>query len=163
MIKIIAAMGFDRSMGVRGEAKLPWVSEVAKGDLARFKKLTTDSVIIMGRRTWESIGGKPLEGRVNIVISKKAFNGSTQADSIKDALSKAGTENVFLIGGEQIFKQGQRFATEIDLTLVPFKGYEHFDKDNLIYFPAINTKIFKKRSSFTHPNNPELRILKYRR
>lgn len=163
MIKIIAAMGLDRSMGLRHEAGLPWTQEHSTPeDLKRFYEMTRGGTVIMGRRTWESLPAGPLADRVNVVVSRKAFKRSFQAESVKEAIDMAPTENIFLIGGEKIFKQGQRFATIIDVTLIPFKGYEHHDTSELIYFPEIDKK-FKRRCSFTHPYTDKLRILQYRR
>lgn len=173
MIKIIAAIGLDRCIGIKGKnPQLPWSQKDAKGDLSRFNQETSGGIVIMGRRTWDSIGRKPLKNRTNYVIANRRVNAASQEcapygifTNLKQAIgcAKRNTKNIFLIGGERIFRDGQKFADEIDLTLIPYKGYENYHIDDLVYFPHINTKIFKKRVSLTHPNSEKLRILKYRK
>lgn len=167
MIKIIAAIGLDRSMGLRGKkSKLPWKKGEFKGDLERFRNETNEQVVIMGRRTWDSLGRKVLPNRVSCVVSKSlsktnipGFFGDLES-AIDWAQKNHSDRDIYIIGGENLFRDGQRFAQEIDLTILPYKGYEHYDVSSLIYFPSVS-KNFKKYRSFTHPNNPELRILKY--
>jgi len=94
-------------------------------DLKRFKSLTTGHPIIMGRRTFESIG-RALPERTNIVISRNSdlkISGCLVVDSLKSALSKARkieAEEIFLIGGAQIYKEAlpladRLYVTEVDL------------------------------------------------
>ncbi|HUI09608.1 MAG TPA: dihydrofolate reductase [Bacteroidota bacterium] len=127
-LAIIAAVGRNRAIGARG--KLPWhLSE----DLKRFKRLTTGSAVLMGRKTWESIG-RPLPGRRNVVLSSSPVPGVETYASADDALrALAALERVFVIGGGSVYAQLLERADEIFLTLVDreveadtyFPPYEH--------------------------------------
>lgn len=118
MIAIIAAVS---SNGVYGTSQgLPWSF---KTDMAFFKEKTAGSTVIMGRATWESLGKyRPLPNRQNIVVTSKEIDllgGAMSADSVKAAIELADKENVFLIGGKNIWLEGIReladtlFITEI--------------------------------------------------
>ena len=117
-ISIIAAMDGKRGIGKNGE--LPWH---ISADLKRFKDLTTDHTVIMGRKTFESIG-HPLPNRKNIIVTHNlSYNsmGSQVATSLHDAIEMAkmaGETEVFIIGGGEIFSQAVMFADELYLTIV---------------------------------------------
>lgn len=127
-LAIIAAIGKNRVIGSGG--KLPWhVSE----DLKRFKRLTTGHTVLMGRKTFESIG-KPLVNRRNVVISSKPIPNVETYPSIEAALKAlANEEAVFVVGGGKIYSQLLAKADELYLTLVEttvegdtfFPPYEH--------------------------------------
>jgi len=112
-LAIIAAVARNRAMGIRGS--LPWhISE----DLRRFKQLTTGHAVLMGRKTYESIG-KPLVNRRNVVISSRTVPGIESYPSVPAALEALhDQEKVFVIGGGQIYAQLLEKADEIFLTLV---------------------------------------------
>lgn len=136
MINIIAALDEKRGIGKNG--KLPWY---LPEDLKRFKEITTGHTVIMGRKTFESIG-KPLPKRINIVITN---NPNFQAEdivvcnSLDEALEKA-KGNTFIIGGGEIFKQTILRADKLFLTLVKgdfecdtfFPDYSFFTKETFI-------------------------------
>jgi len=127
-LAVIAAVGRHRAIGSGG--KLPWhISE----DLKRFKRLTTGSAVLMGRKTWESIG-RPLPGRRNVVLSSSPVTGVETYASIEEALhALASSERVFVIGGGNVYAQLLERADELYLTLVDreveadtfFPPYEH--------------------------------------
>jgi dihydrofolate reductase len=105
--------------GVIGrENGLPWR---LPEDLKRFKALTMGKPIIMGRKTFDSIG-KPLPGRVNIVISRQAnlaLPGCLVTDSLHTAVLAAGNvDEVMVIGGSEIYQQAMALANRIELTEV---------------------------------------------
>lgn len=117
MISIIAAIGKNRELGK--DNKLLW--HIAK-DFQRFKKLTLNSVVIMGRKTFESIG-KPLPNRINIIITRNRSwtpLGCTVCHSLEEGLVEAKKFNkeIFIIGGGEIYKQGLKYADKLYLTLV---------------------------------------------
>jgi len=116
MISIIAAVSKNGVIGV--DNKLPWD---LPEDLKRFKELTTGNVVIMGRKTYESIG-KPLPNRINIVITRnKDFfvSGVLTANSLDSALLKAGgNKDIFIIGGGEIYEQSMGFADKLYITEV---------------------------------------------
>jgi len=110
-IVLIAAVGENGEMGRNNE--LLWH---LPGDLPRFKEITMGSPIIMGRKTFDSIG-RALPGRLNVVLTGnkdwQADNGSV-AGSIDDALNLAketGSERIFVIGGGQIYKLFLAYAS----------------------------------------------------
>jgi dihydrofolate reductase len=121
---IIVAMSPERIIGVAG--KIPWKYQ---GDFKRFKRVTMGGALIMGRRTWESIG-RPLPGRKNIVVSASGAmytpDGFTQinpgvmvAKSLAQAIELAGGDPVWFIGGTRIYEEALKVAEFIDMTYVP--------------------------------------------
>ncbi len=125
---IIAALNKKRVIGNNG--KLPWhISE----DLKRFKRLTIGHAVLMGRKTFESMG-KPLPDRRNVVLSSKKIPGVETYSTIAAALAALkNQEKVFIIGGGKIFDEFLDMADELHLTLVDievdgdtfFPSYEH--------------------------------------
>lgn len=118
-IDIIAAIGEDNSLGRGGD--LCWkISE----DLKYFKELTLGGVVIMGRKTWESLPIKPLPGRRNIIITRNK-NYQTQGGEIFGSLEEAfktlekeGLEKVYVIGGGEIYRQSIGRASTLHLTKI---------------------------------------------
>ena len=110
---IIAAIARNRVIGSKG--KLPWhIPE----DLARFKQLTTGHVVIMGRKTFDSIKN-PLPNRTNIVITSNVINGVKSYPSLAFALQAFKNEKeVFVIGGGRVYADALKSADELRLTLV---------------------------------------------
>jgi len=125
-VALIVAM--DRNRVIGHEGKLPWH---LPADLKRFKALTMGHHIIMGRKTWESIG-RPLPGRTSIVISRNSSYsapGAVVVDSLAAALAAAGDDATpFVIGGAEIFRTAIPYADHIYLTLVggEYPGSVHF-------------------------------------
>ena len=135
MISIIAVIGKNRELGK--DNKLLWH---IPGDLPRFKQLTTGHPIIMGRKTFQSIG-RPLPGRTNIVItSTLTHEGILTAQSLEEAIEKAkkspGSEEIFIIGGGSTYTQGIERTDRLYLTIVDataeadtfFPDYSQFTK-----------------------------------
>lgn len=112
-LAIIAAIGKNRIIGKDG--KIPWhISE----DLKRFKRLTTGHVVLMGRKTWESLG-KPLSNRRNIVLSSQPVHGAESYRTIEEALTVLkDEERVFAIGGARLYEELLPKADELYLTFV---------------------------------------------
>ena len=97
---------------------LPWS---LPDDLARFKRVTLGSTVVMGRRTWDSLPRKPLPGRPNVVVTRSpAFHaaGAATAASLPDALSRSVTDRVVCIGGTELFGHAHPFAAVLEMTLV---------------------------------------------
>ncbi len=115
-ISMIAAM--DRNRLIGRDNDLPWR---LPADLAFFKRTTLGKPIVMGRKTWESIG-RPLPGRQNIVVTRNAdysAEGCEVADSIDTAIALAGdAEEIMLIGGAGLYRQGLPLANCLYLTLI---------------------------------------------
>ena len=132
IISIIAAMDENRAIGIKNT--LPWR---LSDDLKRFKKLTLGHHIIMGRKTYESIGG-PLPGRENIIITR---NPDFQASGCRiihspsgaiELARKQGDDEVFVIGGAEIFTKFIDIADRIYLTIV------HSSSVADTFFPEFN-------------------------
>jgi dihydrofolate reductase len=145
MIGIIAAVTQNGVIGIDG--KLPFNYPE---DMKHFRKTTADSVVIMGRKTFESIG-KPLPKRRNIVVSKIArglgilnTNGIEVAQDVHDALHTCinGPKDIWFIGGASIYEEAMKYADRIILTITP--DYE--TSKNAIRFPWINPDMFKLMS-----------------
>jgi dihydrofolate reductase len=116
MISLIVAVADNKVIGKKG-SMLPWR---LSGDLARFKEITLGHPIIMGRTTYESIG-RPLPGRQNIVITRNidfTAEGCDIAHSLENAIAMAKGEEIFIIGGANIFEQAMPLVEKIYLTRV---------------------------------------------
>jgi dihydrofolate reductase len=128
MIKMIAAVSINGVIGINNE--LPWQGRYAD-DMKLFRTMTKDSIVVMGRKTYQSIGGKPLPKRENRVVASKPFEekavahlsptSKTNYTSLEAALAAPNPDNrdIWLIGGESIYTEGLKYAQEIYLTLIP--------------------------------------------
>ncbi len=130
-IIIIAAISENNVIGKDG--KIPWH---IKEDLQRFKRLTLNHPVIMGRKTYESLPIKPLKDRINIVLTRdKSFNPPDVIvkNSLQDAIEYCKDyDKVFIIGGQSLFEEGLKFADTLELTRVD----GNYDGD--AFFPEIN-------------------------
>ncbi len=119
-------------------------------DLKRFKQLTKGHHVIMGRKTFESLG-RPLPNRVNIVVSRNAnykAEGAIVVDSLKEALYKAeGDAQPFIIGGGAIYKQALGLAQTMELT----KVHHAFEGDT--YFPEFDENTWELVFKEHHPKD----------
>ncbi|CAM3789293.1 type 3 dihydrofolate reductase [Rahnella victoriana] len=125
IISLIAALATDRVIGM--ENAMPWH---LPGDLAWFKRNTLNKPVIMGRKTFESIG-RPLPGRLNIVISSNPgeHDGVTWVTSVDAALAAAGdVEEVMVMGGGRVYEQLLPKANRLYLTHIDaeVEGDTHF-------------------------------------
>ncbi|MFZ1302180.1 MAG: dihydrofolate reductase [Candidatus Microsaccharimonas sp.] len=118
MIDIIVAYGHNGAIGENNE--LLWKPGEMKADMRRFRELTKDQTVIMGRLTLDSIG-RALPGRRNIAISRQdtlEIPGVELAHSLEEAYSMAGSDRKFVIGGGQIYTQALASADRIHATEV---------------------------------------------
>ena len=145
-IVIIAAVARNRVIGK--DNRLLWnIPE----DMAHFKALTAGHTVIMGRKTWESLPPRfrPLPGRRNIVISRQAdyaAPGAEVADSLENALKLASTvASVFVIGGEQIYRQAMAIADRLEITEVDL------EPDGDAWFPEIAAVDWRETAKTTPP------------
>ncbi len=138
MNTIIAAVAKNNALGK--DNKLIWH---LPADLIRFKKITSGHHIIMGRKTFESLG-KPLPNRTTIIITRNKnykAEGSIVVNSLDEALQIAKIdENPFILGGAEIYKQAIKIADVLDLTIV----HQDFEAD--VFFPEIDKNIWKETS-----------------
>lgn len=143
-ISVIVAVAENNVIGANNQ--LIWrISD----DLKRFKALTIGHSIIMGRKTFESIG-RPLPKRHNIVVSRNKglqIEGCTVVSSLKDALALCAQESVvFVIGGGELYRQALPMASKLYLTRV----HKAFEGDT--FFPEINMDEWKE--VFTEKGKP---------
>ncbi|MCZ2158297.1 dihydrofolate reductase [Bartonella sp. 220] len=156
-ICLIAAVAENGVIGREGA--MPWHLST---DLQRFKALTFGKPIIMGRKTWDSLG-KPLPGRVNIVITRNhnfIAEGAITTHSLSEACSVAkreasqnGADAFFIIGGGEIFQQGLHIADKIFLTevLTSIEGdsfFPVFDKEK---WTIVQTQYISEGDKDNHP------------
>ena len=125
-IALVAAVAKNRVIGRQG--KIPWH---IKDDLLHFKNLTTASTVIMGRKTYESIG-KPLPNRTNIVMTRRPgrLKDIREVYSKNQALAVAleFSKNIYIIGGENIYREFLPLAKKMFLTEIALEvsGDTHF-------------------------------------
>jgi dihydrofolate reductase len=130
MVSIIVAVAESNIIG-KDNSLLWHISE----DLKRFKKLTENHTVIMGRKTYFSLPFRPLANRRNIIISRSTahIDGTETVDSLPAAFELCKDENeVFIIGGASIYSQSMSYADRIYFT----KVYKAFDGDT--FFPEID-------------------------
>ena len=162
IISLVAAVDSKNGIGLNG--KMPWGH--IKEDMEFFRGLTIGSTVIMGRVTFESLGNKPLPNRRNIVISSTAnvayyfkYDNLFYESSLENALLRLLSENqIFIIGGESIYKKAIDYADRIFLT--------HIDKDYHCdrFFPNVDENIFRKEElkNFEY-NSIDVKICQYTR
>ena len=147
-MKIHLIWAQDINGGIGKEGKLPWhISE----DLQNFKKLTLNSIIIMGRKTWESLPIRPLSKRRNIVLSRNEVPEIEYYTSIKKCIEKLNDDNIdklFVIGGSTVYQNFIHRADELHITKVD-EMIEGIDT----YFPVPMLKI---KNEFEKINEIEL-------
>lgn len=104
------------------------------GDLKRFKAITTGHSIIMGRKTYLSFPKRPLPDRKNIILTHgdTEYEGAYTAKNIEDALALCESDEIFIIGGESIYRQFLPYTTKIYLTRV----HREYEADT--FFPELN-------------------------
>lgn len=144
MITIIAAINKNRGLGFENKL-LYWLPN----DLKRFKALTTGHTIIMGRKTFESLPKGALPNRRNIVLSKNHtfFPGAECFHSLEEALAHCtNEENTYIIGGAGLYTEAFPIADRLCLTEI-----EDDRKEADVFFPEIDTKIWKVVNRETHP------------
>ena len=131
--------------------KIPWH---LPEDFKWFKQLTTGNVVVMGRKTFESIG-RPLPNRETIILSRSRFEhpGTRTVGSLRDVPLAEETREVFICGGAEIYAQALPFCSDLYLTVVK----RTFEGD--AFFPAFEDR-FELVEELRH--TPEFRILHYR-
>ena len=149
LINVVILAAIDKNFGIGKDNKLSWK---LRTDLKNFKELTTNNVIIMGRKTFESIGSKPLPKRANFIITSQLDYAANKGlkdkentyvvHNLDDALTQAASlahgahlETIWIIGGEQVFKEAMLYTDRIELT--------HVDtdiKDGDAFYPELSSE-----------------------
>ena len=137
-ISLIAAFAEEGVIGKDG--KIPWT---LKEDLKHFRNKTEGCSVVMGRKTYESIG-RPLPNRLNIVMTRnpKRQEGIKEVSNTKDALKVASSysDEIFIIGGEKIYEEFLPLATKMYLTKIDIKV------NGDTFFPSWNKNEWKELS-----------------
>lgn len=149
----IVAVSADGVIGVDGG--LPWHYPE---DLKRFKRLTLGGTVIMGRKTWESLGRKPLPGRRNVVISRQDVEHVESFTSIAEAINSC-REPLWIIGGAQIYLAALEYCDSLDITYVP----EVVGRDDAVRFPELDPTTWHEAEQSTNPVDPRLRHVRMER
>ena len=113
--RLTLVVAIDKQRGIGVNNTLPWH---LPEDLAHFKRVTTGHPIIMGRKTFDSIG-RPLPNRRNIVVTRNAdwrHDGVDAVTSLADAIALVGGEQACIIGGAQIFNESMGIASQLVIT-----------------------------------------------
>lgn len=150
---MILAMGKNRVIGK--DNKMPWH---LPAELAYFRKVTMGHVVLMGRNTYESIG-KPLKGRTNVIMTRnRTYRPSCLASGqcvvvhgLQEALEYSRDQEVFVIGGAEIYRQALPYANKLYITLIDHE----FEGDT--FFPEVDEhewKLMTKEPGVTDENNP---------
>lgn len=142
---LVAAMARGRVIGRDGD--MPWH---LPADLAHFKALTLGHPVLMGRRTFESIG-RPLPGRLNIVISRgrpPLPEGVKLAARLEEAVTlAAAAEQLMVIGGGQIYAEALPLAQRLELTLIDA------EVDGDTFFPEFDPEDWRVRTTRARPTD----------
>jgi len=149
-LKAIAAMSLNRVIGNGNQ--IPWH---LPEDFKWFKATTTGHVVVMGRKSFESIG-RPLPNRETIVLSRSAFShpGVKTISNLDQLPAPAGDKQIFICGGAQIYEQALPLCSELFLTLVK----REVEGDT--FFPKFEDQ-FELAEEIR--DTPEFKILRYRR
>lgn len=165
MIGLIVAVNPHGVIGVGGS--IPWHYTL---DLKRFREVTLNSAIIMGRKTWESIGSKPLKDRHNFVVSTtlrpvdSMCVAKTLVAAVEGALHEpTTTKNVWLIGGKSIYEEALKMGVVqmMDVTHVPDTQFGQAN-DTTYFRPEAFAHRFVRDYSVVHPD-PRLSVIRYHR
>jgi len=154
IISIIAAMDEERGIGI--DNKMPWHLPI---DLKRFKKITMGHHLVMGRKTFESIG-KPLPGREMIILSRNPdFNpeGCFRCGSFSEAIDRAriaGEKELFIVGGGEVYRESIPIVERMYLTFVHTsqQADTHFPDFDEIDWSLICEGGFKADQENPHPH-----------
>ncbi|MDL2282275.1 dihydrofolate reductase [Parabacteroides sp. OttesenSCG-928-G06] len=143
-LSLVAAIADNYAIGKDGDLlwRLP-------NDMKYFRELTTGHTVVMGRKTFESLPKGALPNRVNVVLSSRddlQFEGCTMAKTIEDAVRGAVDEELFVIGGGQIYAKTLPMADKLYLTWV-----HHTFDDADTFFPSIDFSVWEEVFRESHP------------
>lgn len=149
MIKLIACIDKYNSIGINNDLIYKY-----KNDLTIFKQKTLNNIIVMGRKTFESIGNNPLCNRENIIISKTLkqpdSNNYKVYSNINNVLSIKSNKEIFIIGGKEIFEFFMPYYDELHLTIIKDSYTKIYDLNSSIKL-NLNLSNFEIISCQTYP------------
>lgn len=151
---MIAAVSPEGVIGRDG--KIPWHYPA---DLKRFKRVTTGAAVVMGRLTWESMNGRPLPGRRNLVLTSGPP--VVGAETFRDVPSVLAAEPgpLWFIGGSRVYAEAMPFCDLIDLTYVP----DSVPVEGAATFPPIDPAVWDGGALLVHEDDPRLGRREWRR
>lgn len=157
-VTLVAAMGLNRAIGLQG--RMPWH---LPAELQHFKRTTMDKSIVMGRKTWQSIG-RPLPGRQNIVVSRNpdfVASGADVVASLEAAIEISNSAEVMVIGGGQLYALALEQASRMVLTMIEITP----EADT--WFPEWQAEQWRQTAEQSYPaddsNGLAYRIVEYTR
>lgn len=133
----------ELNYGIGNENKLPWPKN--KKDMEWFRNNTKDGVVLMGRKTWESIGSKKLPNRINIVVTSRDLEGpdytisGDMADIISNVKERYPGHDIWVMGGSEIYFQAIPLADKLYLTTINghYECDSYVESDIIVKFPII--------------------------
>jgi dihydrofolate reductase len=140
-VTMVAAVGGNGVIGRDGD--LPWAPT---GDLVYFKRATMGHTLVMGRRTYDSIG-RPLPGRTTVVVTRQAgwhVDGVTTAGSVDGALRTVPGAEVFVVGGGEVYRQAMPRADRLLITEV------NASPEGDTFFPDIDPAVWRETHREAH-------------
>ena len=151
MLSIIVAVAKNGTIGDKNA--LLWH---IKEDMRFFRTTTSGHAVIMGRKTFESLGSKPLPKRTNIVITRSdaSFEGALTAHSLEEAVRLAGDdEEIFVIGGAQIYAEALKVADRLYLTRVErdYEGDTLFPEIDYTQWRLISEQRYERGEEYEWP------------
>ena len=151
MVSIIVAIAQNGTIGDKNS--LLWH---IKEDMRFFRTTTSGHAVIMGRKTFESLGSKPLPKRKNIVITRadRSFEGAFTAHSLEEAIAMAeGDEEIFIIGGAQIYAEALSVADRMYITRVErdYEGDTSFPKIDYSKWRLVSEERHERGEEFDAP------------
>jgi dihydrofolate reductase len=155
-MKLALIAAHSENLVIGKDYSIPWhFSE----DLKRFKRLTMGHTIVMGRRTYESIGSKPLPGRENVVISRtRKYDNVTCFTSYDKAIKYLKNKDiVYIIGGAQLYRESLPKADLLVITVV------HKKVEGDVFFPEYRDKISTVWEEIAREEKPEFTFINYKR
>lgn len=151
MVSIIVAIAQNGTIGDKNA--LLWH---IKEDMRFFRTTTSGHAVIMGRKTFESIGSKPLPKRKNIVITRQdvEFAGALTAHSLEEAIAMAsGDEEIFIMGGAQIYAQALKCADRMYITRVErdYEGDTAFPEIDYSEWELVSEERYERGEEYEYP------------
>ena len=151
MVSIIVAIAQNGTIGDKNS--LLWH---IKEDMRFFRTTTSGHAVIMGRKTFESLGSKPLPKRTNIVITRQdvEFEGALTAHSLEEAVAMAaGDEEIFVIGGAQIYAEALKLADRMYITRVErdYEGDTAFPEIDFSQWRLVGNERYERGEEYESP------------
>ena len=143
---MIVSMTIHGVIGVNGI--IPWIYPA---DMKRFRRLTVNHTVIMGRKTWGSLPIQPLPNRQNIVLTRNSNPDVEHYHSIETAIEKANSD-IWFIGGGELYRSALQYTSLIDVTYVPDK----ISGNKCVFFPELDFEEWHVTEQVRFKDEPKL-------